>query len=153
MTLNHDAERVVKKSIIVSRDVVGAFRVWTEQITTWWPADHSLSGDPTTQVFIESKVGGRFFERTSAGVEYEWGRVVVWEPPLHLAYTWYLGSSPELPTRVDVRFVALDKNRTQVKIEHRGPELIGDVWWANQVRYLMAWDKVLPHYGQACRPD
>lgn len=142
-----DPEKVVTKSIIVERDIESAFRVWTERINEWWPANHSISGDPKTQVFIETKVGGRFFERTPHGLEYEWGRVVIWEPPYYLAYTWYLGSSQELPTRVEVRFVTLGENKTRIEIEHRGPELIGELWWSNKARYSAAWDKVLPEYA------
>lgn len=141
---------VVKKSITVARSVEGAFRVWTEQIAAWWPAGHSRSGDPKTQVLLEGYVGGRFYERTSDGVEYDWGQVVVWEPPTRLAYTWVLGSGEILPTRVDVYFYALGPQQTRVDIEHRGPELIGALWWTNQVRYATAWATVLPHYGVYC---
>jgi uncharacterized protein YndB with AHSA1/START domain len=150
---NHDAENVVKKSIVVGRDVQGAFGIWTDQINVWWPVGHSISGDPKTQVFIEGRVGGRFYERASNGAEYDWGAVEIWEPPYHLAFTWYLGSSPELPTRVEVEFIPLDENRTRVEIEHRGPELIGELWWVNKSRYSTAWDKVLPEYAAACHSD
>ena len=82
-----DSENSVKKSIIVKQAVDRTFRLWTEQIRVWWPAGHSLSGDPQTQVFIEGRVGGRFYERASDGVEYVWGTVEVWEPPARLAFT------------------------------------------------------------------
>jgi uncharacterized protein YndB with AHSA1/START domain len=147
---NPDAENVVTKSITVAIDVERAFRVWTEQINLWWPAGHSLSGDPQTQVFIEGKVGGRFYERASNGDEYHWGAVEVWEPPYRLAFSWYLGSSPALPTRVEVHFVSLDKNKTRLEIEHRGPELVGELWELNKGRYNAAWDKVLPDYAAFC---
>lgn len=141
-----DAEIVVTKSIIIGLNVERAFRLWTEQIGAWWPAHHSLSGDPKTQVFIEGKIGGRFYERASDGVEYEWGVVEVWEPPYRLAFTWYLGSSSALPSRVEVRFVALNDNETRLELEHRGPELIGELWWLNKSRYSAAWHKVLSAY-------
>ena len=150
---HHDSKNVVTKSIIVKRDAVGAFRVWTEQIKVWWPAGHSISGDPRTQVFIESKVGGRFYERASDGAEYDWGRVIIWEPPHYLAYTWYLGSGRKIPTRVDVNFVSIDSNQTRVEIEHRGPELIGELWWRNKSRYNLAWDNVLSKYAATCHPN
>lgn len=137
---DHASENVVTKSIIVAQDAARAFQLWTEQIRVWWPASHSLSGDPTTQVFIEGKVGGRFYERASNGVEYDWGAVQVWEPPYSLAFTWYLGSSQELPTRVEVRFVALDGNTTRIELEHRGSKLIGELWGSI---FSAAWDTVL----------
>ena len=71
--MNPDSENSVKKSIIVKQEVERTFRLWTEQIRAWWPAGHSLSGDPQTQVFIEGRVGGRFYERASDGAEYVWG--------------------------------------------------------------------------------
>lgn len=149
--IDRDSKDAITKSIVVEQDVARAFRVWTERISAWWPMGHSVSGDPRTQVFIEGKAGGRFYERTSDGVEYDWGRVVVWEPPYYLAYNWYLGSSEEQPTRVDVRFVPLDENMTRVEIEHRGPQLIGELWWLNQTRYSTAWDNVLLEYVAVCR--
>ncbi|MEZ4615915.1 MAG: SRPBCC domain-containing protein [Caldilineaceae bacterium] len=140
-------DRVVKKSITVPLAPAAAFQLWTAGIHRWWPPGHSRSGDPGTQVFLEEGVGGRFYERTTTGVEYEWGRVTTWNPPHHLAYSWYLGSSPTQPTQVDVRFVALDGQKTRIDVEHRGPELIGNLWWLNNARYRAAWDVVLPAYG------
>lgn len=36
-----------------------AFAVWTSKTTRWWPADHSVSGDPGLTVTIEPRPGGR----------------------------------------------------------------------------------------------
>lgn len=146
-----DPQAIVSRSITIARSVADAFRLWTEQIHTWWPAGHSRSGDPATRVYLEGKISGRFYERTSQGVEHDWGQVIFWEPPHRLAYTWYLGSSPAQPTRVDVRFLSLGPTQTRIEIEHRGPELIGELWWRNQVRYGAAWDVVLPTYGLHCQ--
>lgn len=141
-----DIENTVTKSIIVELDTERAFRLWTEQTASWWPAGHSLSGDPKTEVIIEGKVGGRFYERASNGVEYEWGSVEIWEPPHRLAFSWYLGSNRELPTRVTVQFVSLADNQTRLELEHRGPELIGQLWWSRKRIFDTAWDKVLANF-------
>ncbi len=143
---DNSTDDVVRKTITVARGLEDAFRLWTAQIHRWWPKGHSISGDPGTQVFIEGWEGGRFYERTSARQEYEWGRVLIWQPPLRLAFHWYLGSSDDLPTRVDVRFEALDKERTQISVEHRGPKLIGGLWQRNESRYRAAWNAVLGHF-------
>lgn len=144
-------ESVVAKSVIIERPIEDAFRIWTEEINRWWPRSHSLSRDPQTQVIIECSVGGRFYERTSEGIEHDWGKVFIWEPPTHFAYLWYLGSGLQLPTRVDVNFVAMSENRTRVDILHRGPELIGELWSTNKGRYSMSWDSVLPEFVQLCQ--
>lgn len=140
----------VHKTILVRCPIGVAFRVWTEQIDRWWPKGHSRSGDLDTLVCLEHQVGGRLFERTSAGVEHTWGQVLAWNPPTHLAYSWYLGSSPDRPTRVDVRFNATAEGHTQVDVTHRGPELIGDLWARTNMRFAAAWEDVLVGYGAAC---
>jgi hypothetical protein len=144
-----DDEAVVRQSITVPLAPAAAFALWTDQIHTWWPVSHSRSGDPATQVIFERGIGGRFYERTADGTEFDWGHVVVWQPPEHLAYHWYLGSGPTQPTRVDVRFVAVGEAQTQVEVVHRGPELIGELWRVNNARYRAAWAVVLPAYAAA----
>jgi hypothetical protein len=52
--------------------------------------------------------------------------------------------------RVEVRFVALVEQKTRLKLEDRGPELIGELWGRNQARYSAAWDTVLPAYAGYC---
>jgi uncharacterized protein YndB with AHSA1/START domain len=143
---HHATEQAVTKSIVVALDVAKTFRVWTEQIAAWWPASHSLSGDPKTQVFIEGKVGGRFYERASNGDEFDWGAVEVWDPPHRFVFSWYLGSSQELPTRVEVQFISLAANQTRIELEHRGPELIGPLWEQRVAIFKGGWDSVLAKF-------
>ena len=146
--IDSNPKNAVTKSIIVELDAPDAFRVWTEQINQWWPAGHSMSGDPDTKLFIEASAGGRFYERASNGMEHVWGAVEIWEPPDRLAFSWYLGSSREMPTRVEVQFVSLDGNRTRIELEHRGPELIGRLWQQRVAIFNSAWDKVLSGFAQ-----
>jgi hypothetical protein len=138
---------VVSKTIIVRCDVENAFRIWTEQLNVWWPKGHSRSGDPNTTVILEGQSGGRLYERTSQGVEQDWGEVLVWEPPHHFAYHWYLGSGPTQPTRVDVYFSRHEAGSTRVDVTHRGPELIGELWLRNSARYDASWETVLATYS------
>lgn len=144
--MNPDA---VRHTILVPAPPAVAFQVFTAQIGRWWPRGHSRSGDPATSVALEGWVGGRLFERTPAGAEHEWGRVIAWEPPRHLAYHWYLGSGDELPSRVDVFFADAGDGRTRVAVEHRGPELLGELWARNSPIYDRSWQTVLAAYGAA----
>ena len=48
-----------------------AFDVWTARIASWWPADHSVSGEHGLLVVLEGRPGGRIYERTAAGHEHE----------------------------------------------------------------------------------
>lgn len=134
---------VVRKQIRIDRDLTTTFHLWTKHVHAWWPHKHTRSGNPQTQVRIEGKVGGRFYECASDGTEYEWGRIFAWEPPHRMAFTWYLGSTPALPTRVEVQFTAVDAKTTRIDLEHRGPELIGDLWERRVQIFLRSWDTIL----------
>jgi len=141
-----ELSNVISKSIIVRRSVDTAFRIWTENISLWWPRGHSISGQPDAEIFIEGRIGGRFYERTPDGVEYVWGQVMVWNPPHRLVYNWYRGSSVEQPTQVDIRFQAHEPGVTRVEVQHYGPDLIGELWWERSAGYQAAWEEVLPCY-------
>jgi uncharacterized protein YndB with AHSA1/START domain len=51
---------------------------------------------------------------------FEIGRVVAWEPPARLVFSWRQASfPPDLATEVEVRFEAVG-DETRVSVEHRG---------------------------------
>jgi hypothetical protein len=126
-----------------------AFAVWTGRISTWWPADHTVTGDAGLRVVLEPRVGGRIFERTAAGAEHDWGEVTVWEPPRRLGYRWHLRRDRADATEVEITFTAHGAGATLVEIEHRGWERLGaggpDWREANKG----GWRTLLPHYVAA----
>jgi uncharacterized protein YndB with AHSA1/START domain len=126
-----------------------AFSMWTSRIGTWWPSDHTVAGDPDLDVILESGVGGRIYERTSEGVEHDWGEVTVWDPPGRLGYLWHLGRDREDATEVDIRFVAEGAASTRLEIEHRGWERLSEMAEVWRDRNLLGWETVLPHFAAA----
>jgi uncharacterized protein YndB with AHSA1/START domain len=78
-----------------------AFDTYTRGLGRWWPADHTHTGRADLRIEMEARVGGRIFERTPEGDEFDWGRVVVWEPPGRLVYSWHLRRDPHEATEVD----------------------------------------------------
>lgn len=127
-----------------------AFSVWTSKIATWWPRDHTVSGNPEDVVF-EREAGGRIYERTAAGERYEWGEVTVWEPPRRLAYLWHIGRDRDAATQVAITFAdaTADGARTRVEIEHTGWEVLGDEADAWRDKNRGGWDALLPHFVAA----
>jgi hypothetical protein len=124
-----------------------AFPVWTADISSWWPADHSVSGEPDLLVVLEGRVGGRIYERTLAGVEHEWGEVTTWEPPSRFGYLWHLRRDREDATQVDIRFTPRGE-KTRVDIEHTGWERLGSGGPTWRERNGAGWQTLLPHYLQ-----
>jgi uncharacterized protein YndB with AHSA1/START domain len=133
-------------SFEVACPVEHAFRVWTSQIGTWWPPDHTVSGRDDATVVLQDGVGGRIFERTPEGDEHDWGEVTIWSPPSRLGYRWHLGRDRDAATDVEIRFVALDDATTRVDIEHAGWERLGAGAGEWRDRNRAGWQSLLPHY-------
>ncbi len=127
-----------------------AFSIWTDRVSLWWPADHTMSQGPGVVVRIEPGVGGRIYERTGAGAEFDWGRVTVWEPPGRLVCRWHLATDPEHATEVEVTFAERSDGTTQVDIEHRGWEAFGDQAEERRDRNQAGWGGVVPLFRAAC---
>ena len=126
-----------------------AFAVWTADIDRWWPADHTVTGTDDLRVVLEPRVGGRIFERTTDGVEHDWGEVTAWEPPGRLVYLWHLRRDRADATEVEIRFLAVDGARTRVEIEHRGWEALGAEGEAWRDRNHGGWATLLPWFVAA----
>lgn len=125
-----------------------AFMTWTERIATWWPADHTVTGEDDLQVVLEGRVGGRIYERTTTGLEHEWGEVMAWEPPHRLVYLWHLRRDRVDATEVEVRFRP-EGDATRVEIEHRGWERLGAEGRTWRDRNRVGWSTLLPHFIEA----
>jgi hypothetical protein len=54
-----------------------AIAMSTSRIGTWWPLDHTVTGDRDLAIVLEGGVGGRICERTAEGVQHDWGVVTV----------------------------------------------------------------------------
>jgi len=138
----------LRMSFDVACSVEHAFDVWTSGIGTWWPPDHTATGR-ADEVVLQAGVGGRIYERTSDGVEHDWGKVTVWDPPSQVAYVWHLGRDPADAGEVDVRFLDRGDAVTRVEIEHRGWERFGDAGEQWRQRNLAGWQTVVPHFQAA----
>jgi uncharacterized protein YndB with AHSA1/START domain len=138
------------RDLAVDCPVEHAFDVWTRRIDAWWPRDHTATGREDVRVVLESRVGGRIYERTSDGTEHDWGEVTVWEPPHRLAYLWHFRSDRTAATDVDIRFVA-EGARTRIVIEHTGWERLGDQAPTWRDRNRMGWSTLLPHFTAAAQ--
>ena len=126
-----------------------AVAMGTSRLGTWWPADHTVTGDRDLAIVLEDGVGGRIYERTARGVEHDWGVVTAWDPPKRLAYLWHLGRDRSEATDVEIRFVARGPDDTRVEIEHQGWERLGATADAWRDRNRIGWETVLSHFAAA----
>ncbi|MGZ4184310.1 MAG: SRPBCC domain-containing protein [Solirubrobacteraceae bacterium] len=139
----------IQISFDVDCPVAHAFEVWTAGISNWWPRSHTVSAQDDTDVVLERRVGGRIYERTTAGDEHDWGEVTTFEPPRRLSYLWHIRHDRADATEVAVSFTSIDEGTTRVEIEHRGWERLGAEGDAWRDRNYAAWGTLLPRYRDA----
>ena len=61
----------VELSVVVAARVAEAFELFTSRMAEWWPLDvASYGGDRAREIFLEPRVGGRFFERFTDGMSF-----------------------------------------------------------------------------------
>ena len=124
----------VRSSIVVDAPIERAFSVFTEGIGSWWPAEHHILQAELAGMVFELRQGGHIYDRGVDGSECHWGRVLAYEPPTRVVFSWdislqwQLESDPQRSSEVEVRFLADGPNRTRVELEHRHLDRHGDGW-------------------------
>ena len=120
----------ITREVIVNTPPDAAFRVFTAEMTAWWPSDHHIGSAPIAEIVIEPQVGGRWFTRHTDGSETDTGRVVAWDPPGGFSVTWQIGADwryhDDLATTVDVGFHDAGDGRTRVVLTHRDLDAYGE---------------------------
>jgi len=128
------ADMSVRISIVVDAPIERAFSVFTEGMGSWWPAEHHILEADLAEMVFERRAGGRIYDRGVDGSECRWARVLAYEPPNRLVFSWdislqwKLETDPEKTSEVEVRFVSEGADRTRVELEHRKLERHGEGW-------------------------
>jgi uncharacterized protein YndB with AHSA1/START domain len=124
----------VRSSIVVDAPIAEAFRIFTDDIASWWPPEHHILDGTLKEMVFERRVGGHVYDRALDGSECHWGRVLAYDPPERVAFSWdislqwQLETDPAKTSEVEVAFFAEGPERTRVELEHRHIERHGDGW-------------------------
>jgi uncharacterized protein YndB with AHSA1/START domain len=124
----------VRSAIVVEAPIEQAFRVFTEEFDRVKPREHNMLGVELAETVFEPRVGGRVYDRGVDGSECQWARVLAFEPPDRVIFSWditpqwQIESDLEKTSEVEVRFIAESAERTRVELEHRNLDRHGDGW-------------------------
>ncbi|MEX2645551.1 MAG: SRPBCC domain-containing protein [Gaiellaceae bacterium] len=141
--MNVDALYAIRKDVFVRAPVERAWDVFAERLGDWWPlATHSLGGERAETAMLTPE---RIYERWADGAEHTWGRVLVWEPPHRVVFTWEVGE--DSGNEVEVVFVP-EGEGTRVELEHRGWESGTRESWES---YDGGWAQVLARFVDSVR--
>jgi uncharacterized protein YndB with AHSA1/START domain len=127
-------EATVQKQIVVEAPIERAFSVFTEDFDSIKPRDHNLLAVEIAETVFEPREGGRIYDRGVDGSECHWARVLTYEPPNRVVFSWDINpqwqieSNLEKTSEVEVRFIAETPERTRVELEHRNLDRHGEGW-------------------------
>jgi uncharacterized protein YndB with AHSA1/START domain len=118
----------VRREVTVDVGIDRAFEVFTRRLDAWWPHDTHHIGPMPAIAVLEPHEGGRCYSLSEDGLQTDWGRVLVFDPPARLVFAWLLTPQweyepdPAKASEVEVTFAAVSPTRTQVVLTHAGFE-------------------------------
>ena len=153
--MTESTEVVVRRQIIVAAPIERAFTVFTERFGEFKPKEHNLLGTPITETVFEPKVGGHIYDRAADGTECRWARILAFDPPDRVVFSWDIGptwqveTDPDLTSEVEVTFIAEAPDRTRVELEHRNLDRHGPGWpsVSDGVAHDQGWPLYLSRYA------
>ena len=132
--MTHEPTPVVTHHVVVNAPIERAFAVFTERFGDFKPREHNLLAVPIAETVFEPRVGGHIYDRGVDGSVCRWARVLTYEPPRRVTFSWDIGPTwqPEADhsktSEVEVRFTAESPDRTRVDLEHRHLDRHGPGW-------------------------
>lgn len=127
-------QTAVTTAVDVQATVEHAFHVFTDGIGSWWNPDHHILKAELAEMVFEPRVGGYIIDRGTDGSECRWARVLTYEPPRRVCFSWDISLSWELETdpaktsEIEVTFTPEGPDSTRVVLTHRNLDRHGEGW-------------------------
>lgn len=132
--MSQEVAEAVRKQIVLEVPVEKAFTTFTERFGDFKPPEHNLLAVPIAETVFEPFVGGHILDRGEDGSECRWARVLAFDPPDRVVFSWDISpqwqivTDPQEASEVEVRFFAEAPERTRVELEHRHLDRHGPGW-------------------------
>jgi uncharacterized protein YndB with AHSA1/START domain len=129
----------------VDAPIARAFHVFTAEIGTWWDTDKHILTAPLADMVFEPFVGGNIIDRGVDGSECRWARVLAYEPPRRVCFSWDINTrwqietDPERTSEVEITFAEITPVRTNVVLTHRHLDRHGEGWEAMRDAVAGGW--------------
>ena len=94
--------------------------MFTEGIGSWWDPNHHILEAELAEMVFEPRVGGHIIDRGTDGSECRWARVLAYDPPSRVSFSWdinlrwQLETDPAKTSEIEVTFTEDGPRRTRV---------------------------------------
>lgn len=110
-----------------------AFQLFTTQIGSWWDEDKHILRSPLKEMIFEPWVGGNIIDRGTDGSECRWARILAYEPPNRVCFSWDITTGWQIETDparcsdIEITFIPAPGGTT-VTLTHRHLDRHGPGW-------------------------
>lgn len=128
------ASTSVSVEAVVDAPIERAFEVFTIGIGSWWDAEKHILRAPLARMEFQPWFGGRIIDHGTDGSTCAWSRVLAYDPPQRVVFSWDITTSweiesdPAKASEVEITFESVEAERTRVVLTHRHLDRHGDGW-------------------------
>ena len=146
----------IVKTIEVPCNQEKAFTTFVRDMGEWWPLDkRSMSlmqaGAPAKSLSVDAKEGGKIVETGADDVEHHWGTIKSYDPFGYVSMDFHMGLPPEQTSLVEVKFTAIEEDKTRVELTQSNWEGFGDMAQMMYDGYGKSWGLLFEQaYLEAC---
>jgi uncharacterized protein YndB with AHSA1/START domain len=136
--MSSDDVTEIRHEVIVDVDIDRAFRTFAD-LDRIKPREHNMLAVPIEATVVEPHEGGAIYDRGTDGSTCRWARVLAWDPPHRMVFSWDIGPDWRIvddlarASEVEVRFTPEPHAggtpaRTRVELTHRHLDRHGEGW-------------------------
>ncbi|RIV38882.1 SRPBCC family protein [Micromonospora radicis] len=152
--IQQDHERyALRTSLLVPAPAAEAYEVFTGRLADWWVTEYTWSGPAVlADLGMEPRAGGMLYEIGPYGFRNDWGRVLTWDPPRRLVFTWQISADrapvpdPAQASEVEVLFTPAGGG-TLVEVTHRHFDRHGEAAEGYRQALTAGWHELLSRYS------
>jgi uncharacterized protein YndB with AHSA1/START domain len=128
-----DPDGAVRHEVVVDLPPEEAFWKFAD-LDKIKPREHNMLAVPIAETVLEQHRGGDLYDRGVDGTICRWGRVLIFDPPKSIAFSWDIGPdwqvTPDLDraSEVEITFTGEAGHRTRVTLVHRHIDRHGEGW-------------------------
>ncbi len=123
----------IVRTIEVPCSQEAAFRVFVNEMDSWWPLDSftvsAIGGQAAKSIRVEPKQGGKIVEIGPDDAEHLWGTIKSYDPYSFVSMDFHIpqpGEQVASRSLVEVRFIALGEEQTRVELTQSNWEAFGE---------------------------
>ncbi|GIJ27990.1 ATPase [Micromonospora qiuiae] len=152
--IRQDHDRfALRSTLLVPTSADRAYAAFTGKLADWWVTEYTWSGPGVlAELGMEPRAGGMLYEVGPYGFRNDWGRVLTWDPPRRLVFTWQIGADrapvpdPARASEVEVLFNP-EGASTLVEVTHRHFDRHGEAAEGYREALTAGWHELLSRFA------